>query len=253
MFGENILVCWDTTWHNDLLLPILRNGVCDWLVMPVEVFRGSSCHHTEDVERKAIPPFSFIYPLFRYEERICTVVLWTIMWGTVLLVFSKHANWSLEIFLSFLSVFSANWCTVQLAKLNIGLVAGTEMHVPRIYTTHTGYTLIMISSIGNTYSVCVRLTFAIFLCQTIHWYACVCFITRIGIKKGQMTVDVFYKCLFPEHLRFIIYVYVYWFVCLICCQVSFSKSKFTVMDVGLIQSRCSQLVSKVSVVSLKVS
>lgn len=179
-FGENFLVCWDTTWHNDLLLPILRNGVCDWLVMPVEVFGGSSCHHTEDVERKAIPPFSLIYPLFRYEERICTAVLWTIMWGTVLLVFSKHANWSLEIFLSFLSVFSANWCTVQLAKLNTGLVAGTEMHVPRIYTTHTGYTLI----IGNTYSVCVRLTFAIFLCQTIHWYACVCFITRIGIKKG---------------------------------------------------------------------
>lgn len=184
MFGENFLVCWDTTWHNDLLLPILRKGVCDWLVMPVEVFRGRSCHHTEDVERKAIPPFSFIYPLFRYEERICTVVLWTIVWGTVLLVFSKHANWSLEIFLSFLSVFSANWCTVQLAKLNTGLVAGTEMHVPRIYTTHTGYTLIMISSIGNTYSVCVRLTFAIFLCQTIHWYACVCFITRIAIKKG---------------------------------------------------------------------
>lgn len=171
--------CWD-----DLLLPILRNGVCDWLVMPVEVFRGSSCHHTEDVERKAIPPFSLIYPLLRYEERICTVVLWTIMWGPVLLVFSKHANWSLEIFLSFLSVFSANWCTIQLAKLNTGLVAGTEMHVPRIYTTHMGYTWIMFSSIGNTYSVCVRLTFAIFLCQTIHWYACVCFITRIGIKKG---------------------------------------------------------------------
>lgn len=164
MFWENFLVCWDTTWHNDLLLPILRNGVCDWLVMPVEVFRGSSCHHTEDVERKAIHFLSFI--LFSGMKRE--------------FVFSKHANWSLEIFLSFLSVFSANWCTVQLAKLNTGLVAGTEMHVPRIYTTHTGYTLI----IGNTYSVCVRLTFAIFLCQTIHWYACVCFITRIGIKKG---------------------------------------------------------------------
>lgn len=68
-----------------------------------------------------------------------------------------------------------------------------------------------------------------------------------------MTVDVFYKCLFPEHLRFMIYVYVYGFVRLICCQVSFSKLKFTVVDVGLIQSRCSQLVSKVSVVHLKVS
>lgn len=55
MFGEHFLTRWDTTWHNDLLMPIFRNGVCDWLVMPSEVFRGSSCHHTEDVERKCCP------------------------------------------------------------------------------------------------------------------------------------------------------------------------------------------------------
>ncbi|XP_039883347.1 butyrophilin subfamily 2 member A2-like isoform X1 [Simochromis diagramma] len=38
--------------------------------MPVEVFRGSSCHHTEDVERKAIPPFLLIYPLFSVFQQI---------------------------------------------------------------------------------------------------------------------------------------------------------------------------------------